>query len=126
MAPGYCLRSFLGFLLLIGRCDRQALSAVRPLPRCLKEDTTQVSVALVPSGALGFGEGQGGRRVTTDFTARGTWLESHLWGFQHGAGLGNVVQLRASASFSCEVSPDFSAPGGPPGAFASIAPACLE
>lgn len=74
----------------------------------------------------GLGKDRVGDRVTTDSTLFGTWLESCLWGFQHGAGLGKVVQLGASASFSCEVSPDFFAPDGPPGAFASTAPTCLE
>lgn len=64
--------------------------------------------------------------MTTDFTLCGTWLESRLWGFQHGAGLGKVVQLGAGASFSSGVSPGFSAPDRPPGAFASVAPTCLE
>lgn len=47
-------------------------------------------------------------------------------GFQQGAGLGEVVQLGASASSSSEASPGFSAPSGPPRAFTSTAPTCLE
>lgn len=74
----------------------------------------------------GLGKDRVGDRVITDSTLFGTWLESCLWGFQHGAGLGKVVQLGASASFSCEVSPDFFAPDGPPGAFTFTAPTCLE
>lgn len=74
----------------------------------------------------GLGKDKVGGRVTTDLTLYGTWLESRLWGFQHGAGLGKVVQLGAGASFSGGVSPGFSAPEGPPGVFASTAPTCLE
>lgn len=59
----------------------------------------------------GLGKDKVGGRVTTDLTLYGTWLESRLWGFQHGAGLGKVVQLGAGASFSGGVSPGFSAPG---------------
>lgn len=64
--------------------------------------------------------------VTNDFTLRGTWLESCLWGFQHGAGLGKMVQLGTNASFSSKASPGFSAPADAPRAFPSTAPTCLE
>lgn len=64
--------------------------------------------------------------VTTDFTLRGTWSESCLWGFQHGAGLGKMIQLGTNASFASKASPGFSAAAGAPGAFSSTTPTCLE
>lgn len=43
--------------------------------------------------------------MITDFILVGTWLETHMRCYQQGAGLGRVVRLRGSASFSSKASP---------------------
>lgn len=51
----------------------------------------------------GLGKDRVGTGQLLTLLLYGTWLESCLWGLGHGAGLGKVVPLGISASFSRKV-----------------------
>lgn len=95
----------------------KALSAVFPLPWCLRQDTTRMSVALGLSSTLGtfgvWGRTGWGQLLTFD---SGNLVGVHLW-FSAGSWAEEGGPAKASASFSSEASTGFSALAGSTGAF---------